>query len=415
MVWKKLSFFVVGYFVLISIVQGQNNDNLNIYPFILRDTPAKLFTMRQIDENYVSVYRLSSRYLYPNFGYTESYITQGIAFVLIFGPLTHEEAHRSILTSKNIGSVSQPFLWSKRGGYVDGVNDENLKSLRDNSFPDYIRLYTAGLESDYLLTNREEDLIAWQKEPYKNICIEYLLRKTFLMQYYLLGFFKYDVDGNEEANEYQRDIVGNDVYGTARHLHRPQMTFHRYTRYSDLTSEEKHFVHKMGYRSLFNLLNSNIIGIQNFRITNNLRFNAGMAHTLCPFGDFTDENLWISYLNKWNIKCYVREYENRSNWFMAGGISFDDYFVSPHLALSGSLHAWQQPLNMSFDTNIGKLGGATELNCRYFFFSKSSVSTLRGISFDISLSYKTTGYLPEEVELGRNFGIRFGTSFLFDN
>jgi len=404
---------MVGCLILTCYTKGQTSDNLYIYSFILRDSPAKLFTIRQIDVDYLNSYRLTSRYLNSNFSSTASYITQSAAFILVFGPLTHEEAHRSILTSKNIGSVSQPFLWSKRGGYVDGVSDESLKLLRNNSLPDYIRLYTAGLESDYILTNREESLLAWQKETYPQLCTEYLLRKAFLMQYYLLGFFRYNVDGNEENNEYQRDIVGNDVYGAARHLHRPQMEFHRYTRYNDLTSEEKKYVHKMGYRSLLNLLNPNIIEIQNFTINNNLKFNAGMGHTLCPFGDFTDENIWISYLNKWNINCYIREFENRNNWFMGGGLAINDYFVSSHLALSTAIHSWQQPEKLDFNTKNWKLGGAAELNCRYFFFTKET-STFRGLSVDIGLSCKTTGYLPEEVELGGNFGIRFGTSFLLD-
>jgi hypothetical protein len=32
--------------------------------------------------------------------------------------------------------------------------------------------------------------------------------------------------------------VGNDVYGQIRHMHKPTMTFYRYTRYSDLTPQE---------------------------------------------------------------------------------------------------------------------------------------------------------------------------------
>jgi hypothetical protein len=35
-----------------------------------------------------------------------------------------------------------------------------------------------------------------------------------------------------------------------RHIHRPDMSFYRYTDYEDLASEEIKFVKRVGYRSL---------------------------------------------------------------------------------------------------------------------------------------------------------------------
>jgi len=79
------------------------------------------------------------------------------------------------------------------------------------------------------------------------------------------SFFKRDTDGAEEANELERDIVGNDLYGAIRHLHRPTMEYRRYTRYSDLTDEEHRYLQRVQWRTFFNLANANLVGIKNFR------------------------------------------------------------------------------------------------------------------------------------------------------
>jgi hypothetical protein len=412
--WLLLALFKAG--------QGQTNDSAAnnyvgqkaIYSFIIQDSPAKLFTMRQFNEDYLSGRQLFSRMLEKNFSPVLNYTIQSVTNLFAFGPLTHEEGHRSILISRNIGSISQPFFLSKRGGYIDGVTDSTLKTIRDKDFPDYARLYTAGLESDYILTRREETLMAFEKETYKNLVVEYLFRKAMIMQYYLMCFIKYDIDGDEEKNELKRDIVGNDVYGIVRHLHRPTMPFHRYTRYSDLTSEEVNYLRMMGYRSFLNLANLNLIGIRNIHISENLKINLGMGHTMCPFGDFIDENFWLAYKNKLRIDGYVREFQNKTKWFMGAGIGINDYPLAAKFNSSFHIHFWNQPSHLKFDETTGKFGNAFEFVGRYFIISNQKTK-LKALSIDLGIIYKTAGYLPEEIFMRRHFGIRLGTSFAIDN
>jgi hypothetical protein len=412
---KKLFSFIF----LLSIpwlVCSQTNDstsNHRSYPFLIQDSPSSLFTMRQVDIAYVSGSRLYATWLNKTSKPFLSYLLQSAGFILFLGPLTHEEAHRAILTGKNIGSVSRPFLFSERGGYVDGVSDQTLKDLRDYDFPDYTRLYIAGLESDYMLTHREETLFAFSMESTKNFYIEYILRKVFLMQYYLMGFLHYDIDGLEEANELERDVVGNDVYGVVRHLHRPSMEFHRYTRYNDLSSIEKNYVRKMGFRSFLNLLNCNIIGINSFKINDNLSVNAGLGHTMCPFGDFIDENLWIHFLQKVNLETYFRQFQNADHWFMAGGIGIHEYPIGKKLNSSVSLHWWNQPEQLRFVESRCVPGGALEAQAKYTVFAPTRCS-IKSISVDLGFIYKSYGYLPEEIQLSRHFGVNVGTTFLID-
>ena len=414
--------FLLSLFLLSSaVLKGEKSDSIKslsinekaIYSFIIQDSPAKLFTMRQFDLDYLSIYRLSNRmtenFLTPKLNYLIQVATNFFFFV----PLTHEEAHRSVLSAMNIGSISQPFFLSKRGGYINGVTDNSLINLRNKDFPDFARLYTSGLESDYMLNHREETMLAFGKEKFRNLGVEYIMRKAMIMQYFLMGFVKFDTDGPEDSNELNRDIVGNDVYGIVRQLHRPTMAFHRYTKYADLTQEETDYLRKIGYRSLLNLINLNIIGIPFIRISGNVIVNFGMGHTMSPFGDFTDENLWIKFKKKLMIETYFRQFQNRDNLFLGGGIGIKEYPLTDRFISTVNIHVWDQPVNLGFNDKQGKFGGAIEWVGKYFFPTNRKGQT-KGISLDLGFTYKTAGFLPEESKLHRNFGLRFGTSIALD-
>jgi hypothetical protein len=413
---------VLGLFLFsITALKGEEKDSIrnfhvsqkSVYPFIIQDSPSQIFTMRQLDEDYLSGYRLYSRTLGNCFSPAVNYAIQAVTGFLFFIPMTHEEAHRSVLSTKNIGSIARPFFFSERRGYVYGVTDATLKNLRDTDFPTYSRLHSAGLESDYMLAHREEELFAFEQEKFSNLAVEYLLRKAMILQYYLMGFAKLDVDGVEETDELLRDIVGNDIYGNIRHLYRPTMIFQRYTRYADLTSPEISYLHKIGYRSLLNLVNLNIIGIPNLPLSANTSINFGLGHIMCPFGDFIDENVWITYRKKLLVETYIREYQNNQRWFIAGGIGIKDFPLGDKFISSVNLHVWDQPANLGFNDASGKLGGAVEWVGRYFFVSGKKKQN-KAISLDLGLIYKTSGYLPEEIVMQEHFGIRVGTSIALD-
>jgi len=381
------------------------------YPIILQDSPSKLFTMRQFNQNYLSGYRLMVRGLnstIKNPKYVDLLQLGMQAFFLM--PLTHEEGHRSILTAKGIGSISQPFFNSQGAAYVNGVTDITLQNLRDNDLPTYIRLHTAGLESDYMLTVREETIGSFEQDDFNNFKWEYLVRKMAIMQYYLIGLFKYDKDLKEEANELNRDIVGLDTYGAARHLFRPTMPFQRYTRYKELIGEEKRFINRAGYRSLLNLLNPLMVGRYNFKLNDNTRINAGMGYTMAPFGDFIDENVWIKHRNT-NLHVYFRQFQNKSTWFPAFGVGLYDYKLTKSLRCDVVGHYWSQPKDFDFRTSRSFSGGAVDATLRYFLFS--NLGAVQAISVDLGLMVKTKGYLPEEVDMEKGVGMRFGLSLYY--
>ncbi len=380
------------------------------YRFIIMDSPANLFTMRQFDINYLSAYRLIFRGM-NNAVKNEKIVevVQAAAQLFFFIPLTHEEGHRSILTANNIGSISQPYFNSKGAAYVKGVTDRELRHLRDNDLPTYIRLHTAGIESDYMLTKHAEMIGCFGLDDFKIYRWEYWVRKFAIVQYYFTGVFGYDIDIKEESNELERDIVGYDTYGAVRHLFRPAMEFYRYTRYDELTTEEKRFIKRTGWCSLLNLANPLIVGKENFTIGKNTRLNFGLGYTMAPFGDFIDENMWIKY-RAFNIAAYTRQFHNRSKWFYGGGVSLYDYRPIDRLSIDVSAHIWQQPEELDFNTSESFIGGAIEFDIGFFLLDRNK-TPLRGFSLDLGFIYKTKGFLPEEVRMNDHLGFRIGATF----
>jgi hypothetical protein len=134
---------------------------------------------------------------------------------------------------------------------------------------------------------------------------------------------------------------------------------------------------------------------------------------MCPFGDFIDENVWITYRKKLLLETYIREYQNNQRCFMAGGIGIKDYPIGDRFISSVNLHVWNQPENLGFNDSRGKFGGAVEWVGRYFFVSGKRKQN-SAVSLDLGLIYKTSGYLPEEIVMQEHFGIRFGTSIALD-
>jgi hypothetical protein len=386
--------------------------DLKEYPFILRDDPARLFTMRQIDQDCLSGERLFAGLVHRNFSPVISAVIQGVFDYCFFKTLTHEEAHRSILVGEDIGAVSHAFPFEKRTGYVDGVTDATLENLRNTKFPTFIRLHTAGFESDYMLATREETLMAFGDENPRILLIEYLIRKVALVRYFTEGLFHHDSDGPEEANELERDIVGNDLYGAIRHLFRPTMPYVRYTRLADLTGQERRYLRRVEWRTFLNLANANVVGVGGFRLAGGLRLNAGLGHCMGPFGDFIDEKIWLAWPRTVKLSGYLREFENLDHWFLGAGLGLEDYPLARHVTISAMVHYWDQPLGLSFTGTSGRAGGAIDVTGSYRFPLRPG-GRVDCLALDLGLICKSAGFLPEELALGRHFGLRCGLTLGF--
>ena len=410
---QLLFFFALLYFGSISFeAEAQSSDSLKAksYSFTIFESKGNMLTMRQSNEGYLSLYRIISRTANENASFVPAnrFIMCIPAFFTM--ALTHEEGHRAILTNENIGAISRPFSNSRGAAYVQGVTDAALLNLRDTKFPVYIRLHTAGLESDYMLTHRVEQLLAFNEDGWDNLRWEYIFRKFAILNYYFSGLLGSQSLSKEEDNELKRDIVGHDIYGAVRHLHRPDMPFQRYTKLSSLTEEEKRYVKRAGWLSLLNLASPFTIGRKNFSMGDNTRFNLGMGYTMAPFGDFFDENFWLKHYNT-NLHVYIREFKNKSNWFPAFGAGLYDVKLIKQLRCDVVGHFWSQPKDLDFRTAKSFSGGAVDATLRYMLFP--DLGKVQAISVDLGVLAKTKGFLPEVVNMEKGVEMRFGLSLYY--
>lgn len=399
-----LALTLLPYHTLLS----QESSSENTLPFLIVDSPAQLSTMRQFNQNYMSAFSYTTNKLYEKVDTTVA----DLAVLLLSGiftmPLTHEEGHRSVLTAQNIGSISKPYPNKHLAAYVIGVTDETLINLRDENFNEYIRLHTAGLESDYCLTKRAISKLVFDDSFNRGVYLDNLMRVISDVFYLSSGLYKQKVGITEEDDELKRDIVGHDVFGMARHLHRPDMDFFRYTEYDDLSNEEQGFVKRIGYRSFLNLLSPTLLGKSFFLTKNSIRYNFSLGYSLSPFGDYIDENFWFVTKKSYMIHIYLRQFQNKSNWFPAGGISFENInFLNDKLLLNLSMHGWAQPEHLSFLSSNSLQGYGVD----FLFKVPIKLKTQNNVfSIDFGGIYKTPGFLPEEVNLDEHFGLRLGTS-----
>ena len=377
------------------------------YVFPVYDGSLDSFTMRQFEDSHINYVSILSRsidsLLYGNEYNGVSYSNFVKLLVFSFSPaFTHEEAHRSILTNLKIGSISQPFFNEQGGAYVKGVRDSELKNLRDTNLPMFIRLHTAGIESDYTIANKKIERICLKIESPENIFVSHYAYLSMLIAYqfsgiadsYLTPAKKKSSFQDEEENELERDIVGHDVYGMIRHLFRPDMDYSRYTIYTDLSSDEQAFAKRIGWRSLINLVQPYYIMNGNvFQITDKVSLSGSAGYCIAPFGDFIDENIFFKY-GKFNISFYARQAQNRHSWFPAFGLGLVEYKHLDWFSATVRGHFWMQPENLDFNTAVGTPGGAGEVSLSFVLPNKNE-GAVKGMGINIGALYKTSGFMPE--------------------
>ena len=374
----------------------------------------KMVTMKQSNQ----LVQEGNRYLANlviNDKKSEKYFNLGSLLIssIILQPITHEEGHRSVLTELNIGAISQPIFDKNMVAKVTGVTDATLKNLRDTNLPSYIRLHTAGLESDFTYLNSLNSKLSFEEEEYKKVKGDVIARNLGISFYYLSSIInrKFSLD-EYKSPELERDIVGHDIWGMIRHINRPEMDFHRYTTWDELTSKEKKMANRIALFSLVNFLNPNLVGIRNYTLKNGNKFGFNIGYSLAPFGEYFQQNIYY-YVPTKNIKInpYLMQYFNNEKVFLAGGIKLVNYEIHPKILLNSSLDDWSQPENLSYTSSKGKLGAGVQINGAYKILDINEEKS-KSIFVNLGFSAKTKGFIPEAPSLKEDFRINMGLIYV---
>jgi hypothetical protein len=403
----KLKIFFIIFFLHFITIGQTKYYNYNFY-----EGKNYLFTMNQSNDLMLNSVRYISGSLNDKLlSKKRTYIYyNGLALFtgLIGQAITHEEGHRSVLSELGIGSINEPIFDKHLVAKVTGVTDLTLMNLRDNDLPNYIRLHTAGLESDYAYLKKSDAFFNFNEEKHKVLYPDYIMRKLNTQFYYLTNLFSMKAGIKEKDDpELERDIVGHDLYGMIRHLHRPSTEFYRYTERSDLTTEEKAYACRMGYMSFLNFINPNIWKSKGYNLSKEVKANFSVNYSLAPFGDFVEQNAYLTIKNKYKINPYFRQYFNKSYTFLAGGINLHNYaFNNDKFLLNSSLDLWKQPEKLGFRNKESEFGFGfkSEFAIRFSSWNDNTKSAY----FNVGASYKSSGFIPESPSLREDFRIYLG-------
>lgn len=406
------------------------------FPFY--DGSADYFTMKQSDDLYLSLYQLGTDMLFESniepvvlgdtvlerlgaIGKMIPQVTLWMTDSLLFIPITHEEAHRAILTDKGIGSISQPFFNENGVAYVKGVTDATLENLRDTDFPTFIRMHTAGNESDYCIAQKafqrftflDETEMDYAKMP--SLLWSYFFREISIWNYVGHTYHSGGIDEPEEADELERDIVGDDISGMIHHLFNPTAEYHRYWTTADFSDEENAFLKRVYLRTWldFPIINPMLFNRFSFQLGDSTKMSFNTGYCLAPFGDFIDENFYFRVDDVLHgpleFSLTARQYQNKENWFPEFILTCQRFSPFSWLTLNAAGDIWWQPENLSFTTDKAQLGGSVTLGCNVYPLKK-----LEGAKFDFGLNfnlmYKTAGFMPEVISLDKDFALTAGIS-----
>ena len=299
---------------------------------------------------------------------------------------SHEAAHQSVLTVHGIDSRNAWIDWA-----VNDVATASLQNLKRDHYTDFIRLHTAGIESQGMRVVNLEEMINFDRNSRDAIAFPLYYNKFYIFLYLNSSITNdaFAVAQNEfESAERDRDIVGHDLYGMVRHLYTPEDTGYttRYTYRADLSNEEEDYVRRVESRSWLTFLDTNLFA-EPIEVRGTA-FSTGLNYYLAPFGDVIEWNTYVSSPIG-NNRATIRAYGNHERFFP--GLELTDYRrrLGP-FSLTTSVSLWQQPDELRFFTHDGQLGAQLDLSVEYLWKDVAGIY--------LGLKTKTDGFVPGYVQ-----------------
>jgi hypothetical protein len=338
----------------------------------------------------------------------------------------HEEWHRAVLGNRGVGSFNDVYRLEIGGESiaVSHATDEDLARLKREHPAESVRLKAAGIEGEYqLVTRLERDHFfgrsrAWHPALYWLTTLNAVL--------YLADTSDTDAthaaDNARERAVAARDISGHDFTAWVRDLFRPGEPWeargvhpsgvgvNRYVNTTDLTPEERRYLHRQGVLALLNFADPNLLGISGVTLRSPLgggplRANLALRHLLTPFGHTLDANVFLRQ-GPANLFVVLHGYANHDRGFLPGvDAELVDYPVAVlgrRFEVSPRGAVWAQPAGQAFRTPRARTGGLAALRVR---------TPIRGrVAALAEVERKGAGWVAGVVQLDPATNVRLGAS-----
>ncbi|MEP6762870.1 MAG: hypothetical protein ABJB66_01105 [Gemmatimonadaceae bacterium] len=394
---------------------------------------ARAPSMQQSLEITAGVYDIAHRAIVRPFGSHTKIAKVTITAFDIFGTTLpfadawlHEEWHRAILGNRGVDSRNDVYLLKLLAPTisVSHVSDEALTAFKAQHPAEFVRIKEAGIEGEYALITRLE------KERFYNGAHSW---NTALYWLTTLGAVIYvgDTTGTDKATDDMnaeeptvagRDISGHDFTAWVRDLFRPTEPYaahglhptgvgiNRYTKTTDLTLEERAYLHKEGRLGLLNFVDPNLLGLHGFNVWSPangapLRMNFALRHQLTSFGHAIDANVFLKR-GATNLFVVLHTYDNDAHHALPG---VDAELLDVPITLKGHaldvsprIAAWIQPAGQAFRVTNTQAGGLAALRIG------APLSKRIGALFEVEA--KTAGWVAGVAQLDKAVNARVGVS-----
>ncbi|MDQ6926081.1 MAG: hypothetical protein M3154_07580 [Candidatus Eremiobacteraeota bacterium] len=337
----------------------------------------------------------------------------------------HEEWHRAVLGARGVDSYDDVyrFDFTATSISVSHVSDDALAAMKRAHPAEFVRLKAAGIEGDYALVTRLEQAQFYRGDPAWHAALYWATTLNSVL--YVADMGSIDADTRTmnaaEPTVAVRDISGHDFTAWVRDLFRPGEAWeargvhpsgvgvNRYVLTTDLTPEERAYLHHEGRLAFLNFVNPNLLGMRDVTLRNPigggaLRANLALQHLLTSFGHTVDGQLFVQQ-GRTNAFVVLHAYANHERTLPGADAEILDYpvtlggravTVSPRVAL------WAQPHAQQFRTHDAQAGALAALRVR--------MPVARWFGALAEVEGKTAGWVAGVVQLDRAVNARFGIS-----
>lgn len=346
--------------------------------------------------------------------YFSTYLPLGEAWL-------HEEWHRAVLANRGMSSHNGVYGVEIGSGLiaVDRVEDEDLVRLKARHPAEFIRLMSAGIESEtesHRLMRRQNFFLGRSSRTDRFLWWVHGLNGTFYLAACANGWIDEDIEEMEagETAMADRDFTGPEFTAWVHDLRRPDhhyaagprgrvhpsgtAGYRRYLATSDLDADERDYLNLQAWLSLLNFASPQSWGPDWLPGAlpwsgQRVLWNAGLNHHLTPFGYQVAGDLLLRH-GKWNWVYTAQVFVNSS--LALPGLSAE-LFRYPVPAgrkviyLTGGASLWMQPDGLLFDTS-DLLPGAGIL-------AGAALPLAGGLEAWVEADAKTDGWVPGNVNL----------------
>lgn len=412
MIVKKV--IICFLFIPVKLFAQPNAEMIDIsyrYDFIVADQPNQFLTIRQNIANTQSGYRLFSKKSRTDFSSLTNFIVQTTSLLLVIIPFEQANSYRAVLTFNKIGSTYHPFsLISIPEPSITGLTDKQLAMLKEENTNQFTRLYSVGIESNYLWLNKMEQNIFFGNEDLQNVKYDYIIRKILSYSYHLpslLPGLSSSITNN--GAELDQRITNINIYSYARSIFNDTSAFKRNVEYADLSDNEKNYLRRVAFLSFLNLVSNFTVGVESISLSPSTKMAFSLSQLLSPLGEVYCQDFWFKNGRGLKSRVTFRQIINNEKIFPGAFFGLYDMKLRNTLRFDLSANIWTQPEHLSFKDKKDSFGGSTEVALHYLIKPRKT-SNIKLVAFDFSALYKSRGFVPSILDLREQLIISAGFS-----